>query len=250
MEFTIKENEKTIEFIELFKFMKNLDQYVTMICNKENMNIQLMDSAHVSLFHMNIHKDWFETYNCEEENCTFSINNNIFTKLLSLHTKDNIIECKINEDTLSLNYLHSEQNKYFSISLIDVEKELLTPNYNDTDLDFKIKTKLMDKYINDLSIFGEDLEIKYKDDKLYLESSNEEGSLLIQIDYDKLLECNSIDDLDFTCKYPSKYIQYITKLRVSYSNMVVFLDSESPLRIHFENKHINIDYFIAPKMED
>ena len=35
----------------------------------------------------------------------------------------------------------------------------------------------------------------------------------IEIQGDQLLEFNVIDDFDFTCKYPGKYIQYVSKLK-------------------------------------
>lgn len=249
MEFTIQKNEKTIEWIELFKFMKNLDQYVTFICDQDKINIQLMDESHVSLLNINIDKEWFHEYKCEST-YTFSVNNHVFTKLLSLHSKDNVMECKVDDERLHLTYLHIEQNKYFSISLVDIEKELLSAQNNDTDLDFKVKTKQLDKYVSDLSIFGEDIEIKCKEDKLYLNSENEEGSMSIEIQGDQLLEFNVIDDFDFTCKYPGKYIQYVSKLKISYSNVQLYLDESNPLRIHFEEEHMHIDYYIAPKNDD
>ena len=63
--FTIDSETKNLEWIEIIKFTKNLTQYVTMICNSENMNIQLMDDSHVSLLNIDIPSTWFDSYNCE-----------------------------------------------------------------------------------------------------------------------------------------------------------------------------------------
>jgi|TARA_B110000114_G_C15060047_1_gene384986 proliferating cell nuclear antigen len=249
MEFIIQENEKIIEWVELFKFMKNLDDYVTFVCDVDKINIQLMDKSHVTLLNINIDKEWFHSYKCDS-NLIFSVNNNIFTKLLALYTKDNVMECKVDDERLHLSYLHKDQNKYFSISQIDIEKELLNAQKIDTDLDFKLKTKQLDKYVNDLSIFGEDIEIKCKQDKLYFNSSNEEGSISIEIQGEQLLEFNVVDDLDFVSKFPGKYICYISKLKISYSNVELYVDDSNPLRIHFSGEHIEIDYYIAPKNDD
>jgi hypothetical protein len=69
------------------------------------------------------------------------------------------METEIDEEKYHLSYLNDKENKYFTICLIDIDKELLSPVIQDTDLDFSLNTSLLDHYLSDLSIFGEDLEI-------------------------------------------------------------------------------------------
>ena len=85
MEFEINEEVKIVQFIELFKFMKNVSQYVSMICTEELINIQLLDDSHVSLLDIKFKCSWFTSYNCVKP-VTFSINNLIFNKILNLYT--------------------------------------------------------------------------------------------------------------------------------------------------------------------
>ena len=49
MRFQIVDVKKVFEFTELFKFMKNITQYVTFICKSSEVYIQLMDGSHVCL---------------------------------------------------------------------------------------------------------------------------------------------------------------------------------------------------------
>ena len=200
MKFIIKTDEKIIEFIEIIKFMKNLSQYTTMMCNSNHIHIQLLDDSHVSLLDVNIPSEWFDSYECDNP-LTFSVSNNILSKLFGLYTKGSIMETEIDEEKYHLSYLNDKENKYFTICLIDIDKELLTPEEKDTDLDFTIKTTLLDTYLSDLSIFGEDLEIIYKNDTLYLTSEGDEGTMKIEIPDNSLTELNVIDDYEFRCKY-------------------------------------------------
>ena len=62
MKFIIKEETKIVQFIELFKFMKNLSQYVTLNCTEERINIQILDESHVSLLDIKFKGEWFSEY--------------------------------------------------------------------------------------------------------------------------------------------------------------------------------------------
>jgi len=248
MKFIIQEHDKINEFMEIFKFMKNLNQYTTMMCNSEHIHIQLLDDSHVSLLDVNIPSEWFDSYECDNP-LTFSVSNNILSKLFGLYTKGSIMETEIDEEKYNLSYLNDKENKYFTICLIDIDKELLTPEEKDTDLDFTIKTTLLDTYLSDLSIFGEDLEIIYKNDTLYLTSEGDEGTMKIEIPDNSLTELNVIDDYEFRCKYSAKYILYISKLKKIYKTAQIYLDENSPLLIKFDNG-IKLNYYIAPKINE
>lgn len=250
MKFIIKEESKINEYIEIIKFTKNLSQYTTMMCNSEKIHIQLLDDSHISLLDIHIPNDWFDVYDCEIP-MTFSVNNSILTKLFNLYSKGSIMETEIDDEKYNLSYLNEQENKYFCIGLVDIEKELLAPVINDTDLDFSLKTSLLDTYLNDLSIFGNDLEIKYNNDKLYFITTGDEGEMKIEISYDSFIEFNVVDDYEFECKYSAKYLNYITKLKKNYKYIHLYLDENNPLHIKFDNeKGIQIDYFIAPKISD
>lgn len=246
--FTIDSETKNLEWIEIIKFTKNLTQYVTMICNSENMNIQLMDDSHVSLLNIDIPSTWFDSYNCEES-FTFSFNNNIISKILSLYTKNTKSEFEVDEEKFYIHFLNNNENKYFQVNLVDIDSDILEPQMNDTDLDFSLSTKVLDNYLNDLSIFGENIEIQCVDDRLKLITRGDEGELNIDIQKDKLDEFNVVDDYEETFQYSMKYIQYITKLKIIFTKIHLFLDKNSPLRITFDGD-IKINYFVAPKVED
>ena len=72
----------------------------------------------------------------------------------------------------------------------------------------------------------------------------DEGELNIDIQKDKLDEFNVIDDYEETFQYSMKYIQYITKLKIIFTKIHLFLDKNSPLRITFEGD-IKINYFVG-----
>ena len=249
MNFQIKDAKKAMEWIELLKFIKNLSNHITISCTSDELYIQLMDHSQVCLLDIHIPSSWFHMF--DSENYTFSVNTSILVKVFAMYTMDSLIEVMIeNEDKINIHLIHELQQKLFAIPLMDIEKELLNPTEKDTNLDFVIKTKCFDKYINELSMFGEDVAIECCDDKLFLESTNHEGSLRIEIKNETLEAFNVVEDYSFKGKFCIKYLQYISKLSIIYPNIHLYLDDENPLMITFEGTDIKIKYYICPKCSD
>lgn len=249
MKFQIKDAKKAMEWIELLKFIKNLSNHITIMCSPENMFIQLMDSAHVCLVDINIPSTWF--YNYESENYTFSVLSTILVKVFGMYTMDSLIEVFItNEDKINIHLIHELQQKLFAIPLMDIERDIMAIPEKQTNLDFVMKTRCFDKYLNELSMFGEDVIIECCDDKLFLESTNHEGNLKIEIKNETLEEFNVVENYSFKGGFCIKYIQYISKLSIIYPNIHLYLDEEQPLMITFEGTDIKIKYYIGPKCSD
>ena len=256
MKFQIKNIDKAYEFIEIIKYIKNLSSDITCQCSEDNMYIQVMDSSHVCLADINIPKKWFHLY--ETKNHTFSMKTAILSKIVSMYTSDSIIEFEIDEensDKIHITLIHEKQQKIFDVPLMDIEKDVLATQNIDTNLDIVIKTKLFDKYIAELSQFGEIISIECKDDKIYLGTDNLEGSLKIEIKNECLEDFNVIEGYTFKGLYFIKYLQYVTKLFSVYSKIHLYLDESNPLMITFDNKNedesnITIKCFIAPNCPD
>ena len=249
MKFQIKSEDKAVELIEVLKIIKNLTNSATFMCTEEHIFIQIMDQSHVCLLNIYFPAAWFHLY--EAENSTFSINTNVLVKVFGMYTMHSLIEVFIeNEDKININLIHELQQKRFEIPLMDIEQDVLKPTIKDTNLDFVIKTRTLDKYINELSAFGDDVEIECSDDKLFLTASNHEGSLKIEIKNETLEEFNVIENYTFKNKFCIKYLQYITKLFIIYPTIHLFLDEDNPLMITFKDTDTKFNYYVAPKCSD
>jgi proliferating cell nuclear antigen len=249
MKFQIKSEDKAVELIEVLKIIKHLTNSATFMCTKEHIFIQIMDQSHVCLLNIYFPAEWFYLY--EAENSTFSINTNVLVKVFGMYTMHSVIEVFIeNEDKININLIHELQQKRFEIPLMDIEQDVLKPTIKDTNLDFVIKTRTLDKYINELSAFGDDVEIECSDDKLFLTASNHEGSLKIEIKNETLEEFNVIENYTFKNKFCIKYLQYITKLFIIYPTIHLFLDEDNPLMITFKDTDTKFNYYVAPKCSD
>jgi proliferating cell nuclear antigen PCNA len=247
MKLQINEISKAVEWIELFKFIKQLNQHVTFMCKKDQLYIQLMDDSQICLIDITIPSSWFSLY--ESENQTFSIMTSILVKIFGMYTVDTMIELIAGDEKLEINFKNKKEHKYFELNMMDIEKDILSPQMPDTKLDFVMKTKTLDKYMNELAIFGDEMAICCKDEKIYLKAKGDEGSISIEVEGDNLEEFSVVEGYEIQTRYCLKYIQYITKLHI-YSNIHLYVDDNSPLVITFDNSTITIKYYLAPKCDN
>jgi proliferating cell nuclear antigen PCNA len=228
-----------------------MNQHITLLFRQSELYIQIMDGAHVCLIDITIPDSWFDLYEIEDTK-TISLVSSIFVKIFSMYTKDSTFELEVTDDAekLSIHYYNSLQNKHFEIPLMDIEQDILSPNLIETMLDFNIKSSSFDKYVTELSQFGDDVIIKCSDEKLFFESKGDEGKLQIELEGDTLEEFNVVENYNFTAKFPVKYLTIISKFSVNYPYVHLYLDEENPVRITFNNTEIKINYFLAPKIEE
>jgi proliferating cell nuclear antigen PCNA len=247
MKLQINNITKAFEWIELFKFIKQLNQHVTFMCKKDELYIQLMDDSHICLIDITIPSAWFTFY--ESENQTFSVMTGILVKIFGMYTADTMIELIAGDEKLEINFKNKKEQKFFELNMMDIEKDVLSPAMPDTKLDFIMKTKTFDKYINELAIFGDEAILCCKDDKLYLKAKGDEGSISIEIEGDNLEEFSVVEGYEVETRYCLKYFQYISKLHIVYPNVHIFVDDSSPIVITFDNSTITIKYYLAPKCD-
>ena len=82
MKFELSSSQKILKFIEIFKIIKNLNNYCCLFCNEDQIYVQTMDGSHVCLLDVKIKKEWFDNY--ESENNMICFHASIIVKILSL----------------------------------------------------------------------------------------------------------------------------------------------------------------------
>lgn len=251
MKAVIKSSKCALMLIEILKVVKNLSQHISMTFSENEVYIQIMDGSHICLLDININSDWFHEYEVKADE-VISLNVNILLKIISLYTMNTVITMMVSDSQENMEVIleYGNVNKNFEIPLMEIEFDHLEPGENDYSCDFEMKTRVLEKYLNELMIFGEKIDFKYKNDKLYLSSSGSEGKMNIEIPSDSLESLCVEEDISLQCAFDIKYIVYISKLTASFSTMSISFDKEYPLFCKFSDDNINIKYFVAPKMND
>ena len=80
----------------------------------------------------------------------------------------------------------AENEKSFEIPMMEIEFEFLKTSDNDYSCDFEMNTKILEKYIQELMIFGEVMNLRYSNEELNISTSGSEGKMNLKITNDKL----------------------------------------------------------------
>lgn len=255
MLFTLNNNRKVAVLIELFKVIKGLNNFCKMYCKEDGMFIQIMDDAHISLLEIKIKKEWFSTY--ESENEVVSFNSKILTTIMGLHTTDSIVSFESTDEYLYISFHQKDKTeKRFQIILIDLESDLMESQDVDPSLEFSIGTRKLDQYFNEMQSFGDTLELVHMHDTIYMRTQGDEGKYILKITDDLLDELVVEEELQMVCKVPLKYTSLVTKLYSVFKRISVNASEDAPFTLKIspneneEKEQLEIKFFIAPKVDD
>lgn len=251
--FVVLENsKKVLTLLEILKVIKNLSQHVSMTFRESELYIQILDNSHICLFDISIQKEWFDKYDVGEEEEIISVDVSILVKIINLFTcHSNVtITCNEKHEKLIIILQSAENEKSFEIPMMEIEFEFLKTSDNDYSCDFEMNTKILEKYIQELMIFGEVMNLRYANEELNISTSGSEGKMNLKITNDKLESLCVEENKKIKSVFDIKYIHYISKLSSCFKNIGVSFDDSYPLYCHLSDTDIELKYFIAPKFDD
>lgn len=249
MKLILETHEKAQKWIEVFKIIKNLNSYATICSKEDSMFIQIMDDSHVCLMNINIEKEWFDVYESNEE--TFSFMSNIVVKILHLYSEGAKMCIETNDDNMNIRFIYPDKSeKIFEIHLIDIDHDILEPQNIEGSVEFEMKTKVLDKYISEMLLFGDNMEFACFEENIYMKSFGEEGKYILKLPHDNMDELIVEDDLKLKTKISLKYLSYITKSNIAFQQLTIKIQKDVPIEVDILEDNMEIRYYIAPKISD
>ena len=262
MEFTIENTTKCGTFVQLFKHINSFTDSINITLDKDAFFIQGMDNSHISIFEMNILSTWFDKYTIEEP-ITIGINIGFFQKILNIRNDEQTIHIyNLDSDKINIDFTCDKKdvyNNFFQLPIIDLDMEHLGIPETEYDLDIGMKSKSFKLLIDQLSNFGDVMNISYQNDEFKLQSTNDvEGSMEIKIGIDDLDSCSVEENLDFQNSYSIKFIHYMTQFFKISPTVHIHVSPDIPIQIKYlfdntdeEQENANyIRFFLAPKIND
>ena len=257
MEIIIENNEKTQSFVQIFQNMKAFTDAVSIILKNDKMYVQGMDNAHVSMFELSMMNNWFDSYKIEKEE-VLGINVSIFAKILGTHkSSQKIILSTRSDDNLDISFFSEDKefNKEFRMPLINLDHDLMNITEFDFDLEFIMESKKLKSTIDEMTNFGENVNIDFKDDKIVLNvESDTAGIMNTYIDIDDVDECTISDDDDVACSFTLKYMQYMSNYFKVAKTVQLKFSKQFPMMCKYmldedgDNNYIR--FYLAPKIND
>ena len=275
MHLSIENKSKMEMFVALFQLLKNWGSYLKLHFEKTHLYIQSMDKSHICLSSITITSKWFTTYeiidttNISLDATNFAVMMNYALKHSKMDMKfdDNVDPDKLfinlssstNSTSTTTSSTTSKKSKevqhkfdhFFELNLIDIEQDTLGIPEVDYDVDFTMKSENFVELINELAVFGSNLNIICSEDLLEFNASGDTGKLKVNIPIDDLNEyaISEGDTLDI-----SYSLNHIGKMCLSTKlgqHVCLSLSSEYPMAIKYDlGDDSNVAFYIAPKIAD
>ena len=262
MKLVIASKKKANVFTAIFQNLNKFTVDININFKEEEMYIQGMDSSHCSMFEINLKKEWFEDYQCDQTT-TIGINSLILYKIFTTRQDNQIIvmEYVDNNDKMDICFKNLEKaenefQKEFSIPLMDIETDVLAVPEVDFDIYININTKSFTTMVSQLEIFGDVVTLDYSDEKLFLKADGDNGKIGIVLKDEKTNNLNMCDiniDDSLNLSYSVKYISYFCSFSKINSNVNILFKESMPMLVHYElenSKDSYIKFYLAPKIDD
>ena len=276
MQLTIENKSKMEMFVALFQLLKNWGSYLNLHFEKNHLYIQSMDKSHICLSSINISGKWFTSYeiidatNISLDSTNFAIMMNYALKHSKMEIQFNddvepdklFINLSSNSDTLLVEpnakpkgkKVKEVQNKFdhfFELGLIDVEQDTLGIPEVDYDVEFCIKSDTFVELINELMVFGTNLNIVCSEEILECNASGDAGKLKVNIPIDDLTEYAIAEGETLDISYSLNHIGKMCLSNKLGQYISLSISAEYPMEIKYDlGDDSSVAFYIAPKIAD
>ena len=259
MKIKIIDEQKCNDFVNVFQHIKLFSMNINIHIKTDKVYIQGMDASHVSIYELNLLSSWFDEYNVEMDE-VIGVNSGILFKILNARGTGQGITIQVDGDNLEIE-LTSEQenkdsfNKYFKVPMIDNDEEMMMIPESDYQLNISMASKKFKSLIDQLSGFGDTVDVMYKEDKIFLKSESiEEGEMKIEIDLDDLEGCEVEEDLHMCKSFATRYMHMFTQFLKISKDIYLSFHSELPLKVVYQlddtEKYNYLRFYLAPKISE
>ena len=249
----INESKKIIKFAIIFNNLKNLFSETNVYFSDKGLYLQGMDTSHICMCELKLDKDWFCNYSIDKD-AVIGINLEVIDKILSCLDKKLKLNIKY-DDSDKFTIMLSDENitKVYNIAVIDIEAGLFEVPEVDYSADIYLKSMYFKNYINELSLFGDDVTINCNEKNIVFKSSGDGNSSVIIINDDYLEEYLVEEETELESTYNIQYLKSITNFVKLKNEIYVGVSNTYPLSIVYnlsDDKQNYIKFYLAPKIND
>lgn len=214
--------------------------------SEEGLYFQSMDSSHVALVDLRINRIAATSFVCEgthQLGINFDALSKIFKCATSVGTCILQYDGEEGNDVLNITF-HGGKRAAFEMKLMDIETEMLSIPPNEQECQQMIESSELQKILKDLSVFSENVEISCSKNKLSFTSKGDTTNATVD------LEVESSYEGTYKGEYSLKYLSWFAKASSLCDQTLLALDSNLPLLMQFEDSHLRLQFYLAPKVGD
>jgi len=239
--------------------IKDLLNEATFDCTDSGIQLQAMDTSHVSLVSLTLRSDGFDKFRCDR-NLSMGMNLASMAKIMKCANNDDTLTMKAqdNADTVTFMFESPNQEKVsdYEMKLMNLDQEHLGIPETDYACIVRLPSMEFARICRDLSQFGESVVIACTKDGVKFSATGDVGAANV-----KLSQTSSIDKeeeaviiemqepvvLTFACRYLNSF----TKATPLSTQVQLSMSADVPLVVEYKvQDYGHIRYYLAPKIED
>jgi hypothetical protein len=192
---------------------------------------------------------------------TIGIHSFILFRVLSARDKTQEIHFNFNsnenQDILNIHFTgnnKAEFDKHFEISLIDVDLDLMAIPDDEPQAEFSISSFNFANIINQLKMFGDNLDVSCSEEKIMLCSNSvEQGKMFVEIKIDDLSSFIIDEGGNIKMSFSLNSLHNICLYNKLSKEVVICFKDSYPMKIIyslFGHEHAKMTFYLAPKISD
>jgi|GEM_PF-1750333 len=226
--------------------------------SENGLQLQAMDSSHVSLCHLKLNVDAFGEFRCDKAT----------TMGLSLMNLAKVLKCASNEDTLTMKHRDEDdtvsllfenpgQDKImdFNMKLIEIDQEQL--NIPDTEYKCTIKIPALEfkTIISDLLALGDTCTISCSKEGVRFSVDGDVGKANIMLKPGQVANENKKVQIEMDepveLRFALRYLNLFSKATALSGMVSLSMSTDIPLLVKYDIEETGLlEFFLAPKIDD
>ena len=221
--------------------------------------LQAMDSSHVSLVSLNLRADGFDHFRCDR-GFSMGMNLNNMNKMLKCAGNDDAITMRADDgsDTVSFLFENPSGDRIaeFELKLMDITAENLGIPETEYDCTINMPSAEFQRICRDLSSIGDTVEIAVSKDGVRFATSGDIGNATVMVRQhsvaDRPEESTNIDMTEpVALTFALRYLNSFAKATSLAPTVVVKLSRELPVVVEYRMPDIGyVRYYLAPKIDE
>ena len=174
---------------------------------------------------------------------------------ITMYMKDTDDKLSVDFDTMSSD--KKTIQKKFKMPLMTLDGENLTVPETEYEADIIMNSIQFAELVNQLNIFGEELQIICNMECIDLRTKGDHGQMTLSIKDDDIIEYAIEEDIIVNITCGLKFLQHMCSFSKISENVYIHCSGDTPIKLHYslddadsEKSNNYVRFFLAPKIED
>lgn len=244
---------------KILEAIKDLVNEANLDCSTSGVQLQAMDSSHVSLVTLMLKESGFETYRCDK-NLSLGINMSSMNKILKCAGNDDAITLRSQDeaDTVTFVFESKEKDKVsdFQLKLMAIDAESLGIPEQEYKAVVTMSSQEFMRICRDLSMLGDTVNISVTKEGVKFSASGDigAGNILVkqQKSADKDDDSTTIELQEpVSLNFALRYLTTFSKAASLSEKVKLSMAKDVPLVVEYAIQDMgHIRYYLAPKIDD